>query len=66
MFYKFDTQSKPGFIIAEGVRFEQVELPVGEGFDQTKFSILCKDHQELRGVDLKAFKQAVTSNFPSS
>lgn len=61
-FYSFDTRSKPGVIICQGVRFESVEIKA-EGFDETMFKILCDHHPELRGIPLAAFKQAVTQNF---
>lgn len=63
-YYKFDTKSKPGMIIAHGVRFETNEFKIlGQTFDEAQFKILCDAHPELAGIDFSAFKETVASNF---
>lgn len=63
-YYKFDTKSKPGMIIAHGIRFETNEFKnLGAGIDEAQFKILCDAHPELKQVDLKSFKEMVATNF---
>ena len=62
-FYTFDTKSKPGKILARGIRFETVELVADQTFDATKFKILCDHHAELKPFSLGAFRHAVLKNF---
>lgn len=45
-FFAFDTQSKPGKMIAHSVRIETIELEAGETLDTTKFTVFPADFDE--------------------
>lgn len=59
LFYAFDTKTKPGVIIAHGIRFETQEIP-GE-MENVSLPLLCAENVPA-AVNADHLKTAVNKN----
>ena len=62
LFYSFDTKSKPGVIIAKGIRFETQEIP--GTMNDVKLPLLCAANAptEMK-VEVRNIVDSLVKNF---